>query len=158
MLKFDNKNDNFQTQFCHGSISNWLNAIESTEVSLNWKMYDFSVNCNWWINLTYSALKAFNEKCLSLNEASCMVRHTVNDLNAIELKYYLFMIDLDKCNGSSNVLSPKIHIPKETKEINVKGFNMIANINKTKTLVKHISCNCKYKFNSRTCNSNQKYI
>ena len=87
-----------------------------------------------------------------------MVRHTVNDLNAIELKYYLFMIDLDKCNGSCNVLSPKIHIPKETKEINVKGFNMITNINKTKTLVKHISCNCKYKFNSRTCNSNQKCI
>ena len=84
-----------------------------------------------------------------------MVRHTVNDLNAIELKYYLFMIDLDKCNGSCNVLSPKIHIPKETKEINVKGFNMITNINKTKTLVKHISCNYKCKSNSTTCHSNQ---
>ena len=87
-----------------------------------------------------------------------MVRHTVNDLNAFELKYYLFMINLDKCYGSCNVLSPKIYVPKKTKEINVKVFNMITNINKAKRLVKYISCNCKYKFNSRTCNSNQKYI
>ena len=158
MLKVDNRNDNFQTQFCHGSISNWFNAIESTEVSLNWKMYDFSVICNWWINLTYSTWKAFNAKCLSLNEESCIVRHTVNEMNAFELKYYLFMINLDKCNGSCNVLSPKIYVPKKTKEINVKVFNMITNINKAKRSVKHISCNCKYKFNSRTCNSNQKYI
>ena len=36
------------------------------------------------------------------------------------------MINLDKCSGSSNVLSPKIRCSeKKTKGINVKAFNMI---------------------------------
>ena len=39
---------------------------------------------------------------------------------------------------------------------NVKVFNMVTRINEIKTLVKHISCHCKYKFNSTTCKSNEK--
>ena len=34
---------------------------------------------------------------------------------------------------------------------------MITNKNKAKTLTKQISCDCKCKFNSTTCNSNQKW-
>ena len=45
-LKADNKNVNFPTQFCHGSISNGFSGTESTEVSLNRNVYDFSVNYN----------------------------------------------------------------------------------------------------------------
>ena len=51
-----------------------------------------------------------------------MARPTLIDLNPLELKYCLFMISLDKCTGSCNVLSPKICVPKETKIINVKAF------------------------------------
>ena len=54
-----------------------------------------------------------------------MVRPTLIDLNPVELKYYPFMISLDKFAGSCHVLSPKICLPKETKDINVKAFNMI---------------------------------
>ena len=42
-----------------------------------------------------------------------MIRPTLIDLNSIELKYYPFMINLNKCNGSCNVLSPKICVPKK---------------------------------------------
>ena len=45
----------------------------------------------------------------------------------------------------------------EKKDINVKVFNMIANKNEAKTMTKHISYDCKCKFNSITCNSNQKW-
>ena len=45
-FKADNKNVNFPTQFCLGSISNWFSASESREVSLNRKVYDFSVDYN----------------------------------------------------------------------------------------------------------------
>ena len=45
-LKGDNKNVNFPTQFCLGSISNGFSALESREVSLNGKVYDFSVDYN----------------------------------------------------------------------------------------------------------------
>ena len=34
---------------------------------------------------------------------------------------------------------------------------MITRIYEAKTLIKHISCDCKYKFNSETCNPNQKW-
>ena len=66
------------------------------------------------------------------------------------------MISLNKCPGSCNVLFPKICVPKETKDINVKPFDMIINQNKAKEMTEHISCYCKCKFNSTTCNSKQK--
>ena len=46
---------------------------------------------------------------------------------------------------------------KETKDKNVKAFNMITSKNEAKTMEKHISCDCKCKFNNTTCNSNQKW-
>ena len=45
-FKAGNKNVNFPTQFCLGSISNGFNATESREVSLNGNVYDFSVDYN----------------------------------------------------------------------------------------------------------------
>ena len=49
---------------------------------------------------------------LSLNNEPYMVISTLIDFNSVELKYYQFMISLDKCNGSCNVLSPKICVTK----------------------------------------------
>ena len=71
----------------------------------------------------FTVLLSFSEslatKSLSLNDG-CMIRPTLIDLNPAELKYYAFMISLDKFSGSCNVLSPKICVPKKTKDINVK--------------------------------------
>ena len=64
-------------------------------------------------------------KCLSLIDEPCMFRPNLTDLNPTKPKYYPFMISLDKCTGSCNVLSPKACVPKETKYINVKAFNMM---------------------------------
>ena len=50
-----------------------------------------------------------------------MVRPTLIDMNPVELKYYSFMVSLNKCTGSCNVLSPKTCIPKETKGINIEA-------------------------------------
>ena len=68
------------------------------------------------------------------------------------------MISIDKCNGSCNDaddIPTKIYVPSKTKDVNVKVFKMITRINEAKTLIKHISCDCKCKFNSTTFNSNQ---
>ena len=86
-----------------------------------------------------------------------MVRFTIIDMSPVELKYYPFMISLNKCTGSCNIVSSKICAPKETKDIYVKVFNMITNKDDAKAIIKHISCDCKCKFNSTTCNSNQKW-
>ena len=60
------------------------------------------------------------------------------------------MVSLDNCSGNCNVLSPKICVPKEINDINVKAFDMITNKNETKTIAKYISCDCKCKFNNTT--------
>ena len=68
------------------------------------------------------------------------------------------MISLDKCNGSYNVvddLSTKICVPNETKSVNAKAINMITRI-KLKIFVM-INMISKYKFDSPTCISNQKW-
>ena len=44
-----------------------------------------------------------------------MVRPSLIDSNHVELKYYSFMISLDKCSGSCNVVLPKICAPKKKK-------------------------------------------
>ena len=46
---------------------------------------------------------------------------------------------------------------KETKDIYVKAFNTITNKDEAKGMIEHISCDYKCKFNSTTCNSNQKW-
>ena len=83
------------------------------------------------IKQVFDVLLSFSEslstKCLSLNDEPSMIRPTLIGLNPVEVKYYPFMISLDKCSGSCNVLSPKICVLKKAKDINVKGFNMITN-------------------------------
>ena len=80
-----------------------------------------------------------------LNDEPCMVRSAIIGMNPVELKYYPFIISLNKWAGNFNVLSPKICVPKESKNINVEAFKV------------HILWDCKYKFNSTTCNSKQKW-
>ena len=92
----------------------------------------------------FIVLLSFSEslarKCLFLNDEPCMVRSTLIDLNPAELKYCPFKISLSKCTRSCNASSPKICVPKETKGINIKAFNMIKN--KAKAIAEHISCDC----------------
>ena len=71
------------------------------------------------------------------------------------------MISLDKCHGSCNDyvdnISANARVPSKTKDVNVKGVNMITIINEAKTLSKHISCKCKCKFDAIKCSSNQNW-
>ena len=95
-------------------------------------------------------------KSLFLNDEPCLVRPAIIDMNLVEVKCYPFMVSLNRCSGSCNVLFPKICVTKETKDINVKAFNLTANKDEAKAVTEHISCDCKYKCNSTTCNSKQK--
>ena len=48
-------------------------------------------------------------------------------------------------------------VPKEIKDVNVKVINIIRKEKEAKAMTEHISCDCKCKFNSTICNSNQKW-
>ena len=108
--------------------------------------------------LSFSKSLAWDRaKYLFLNDEPWILRPTLINMNPVELKYYSFKISLNKCTGSCNVLSPKICVTKERKDINVKAFNIIPNKNEAKAMTEHISCDCKCKFNSTTCDSKQKW-
>ena len=96
-------------------------------------------------------------KCLFLNDEPCMVRPILINMNPNEHKYYPFMVSLNKFTGICNVLSPKMCVSKETKNITIKAFNMITNKDEAKAMAEQISCDCKCKFNRTTCNSKQKW-
>ena len=78
---------------------------------------------------------------------------TFIDLNSVEINYYPCRISLDKCCGRCNAaadVSMKICVSSKTKDVNIKLWNLVAKKIESKTLVNHISCNCKFKFNSTT--------
>ena len=54
-----------------------------------------------------SSLACYRAKCVSLNEEPCRIIPTLIDLNPVELKYYSFLIVLDKFDESCNVLISK---------------------------------------------------
>ena len=94
-------------------------------------------------------------KCPFLNDEPCMIRPSLIDMSPVELKYYPFMINLNKYTGSCNVLSPDLCSKRNKRHI--KAFNMITNKNEAKAMTEHISCDCKCKFNTTTCNSKQQW-
>ena len=51
------------------------------------------------LNVLLNFSESLTTKCLFLNDEPCMVRPTLIDLNLVKLKYYSFMISLDKCIG-----------------------------------------------------------
>ena len=58
------------------------------------------------------------------------------------------------CNTLNN-LSNKVCLPNETEDLNLNVFNMITEINESKTLRKYILCEYKCKFDGRNWNSDQ---
>ena len=61
-------------------------------------------------------------------------------------------IKLDRYFGSCNTLddlSDKVFIPTKTEDLNLSVFNIITGINESKILKKHVSFQCKCRFDAR---------
>ena len=90
--------------------------------------------------------------CVSLSNQKCMIQPTLIHLHpnecSEEFHYYPFAVKLNRCVGSCNTLnylSNKVCVPNKIEDLNKSVFNMITGINESKTLTKHISCECKCK-------------
>ena len=101
-------------------------------------------------------------KCVLLSHQKCIIQATLINLHphkcCQEFHYYPFAVKLDRCVGSCNTLndfSNKVCVPNKTEHLNLSVFNMITGINESKALTKHISCECKCKFDGRKCNLDQ---
>ena len=92
-------------------------------------------------------------KCVSLSNQKCEIQPTFINLHPNEYSqnfhYYPFAVKLDRCVGSCNTLEDlynKVTVPNKREHLNISMFSMITGINESKTLTKHISCECKCKF------------
>ena len=68
------------------------------------------------------------------------------------------MVKLNKCVGICNTLNDltnKVCVPNKIENSNLNLFNMITRINESRTLTKHILCECNCKYDKRKYNSNQ---
>ena len=75
-----------------------------------------------------------------------------------QFHYYPISVKLDRCAGSFNTrndLSNYVCIRNKTEGFNLSVFNMITEINDSKTLTNHISCECKCKFDGTKNHLNQ---
>ena len=106
-----------------------------------------------FIGLLTGIANASNHKnCILLSNQKCVIQPTLINEYSQEFHYYPFSVKLDICVGSCNTLndlSNKVCVLNKTKDLNLSVFNMITGINDSKTLTKHISCECKCRFDGR---------
>ena len=113
-------------------------------------MYDFSVDyrafdtCNI-IDIHEYLMKKYGT-CISISNEKCMIQPTLINLHpneySQEFYYCPFEVKLHRSSASYNTLndlSNKVYVPNKREDLHLSVFNMIAVINKSKTLTKHIS-------------------
>ena len=79
-------------------------------------------------------------QCISLNNDLSLAWPTLINSNPGNLSYFPFINNSDRCGGSCNTLD-------DLYDVNLKVLSMITWTNESKSLVKHISCDCKCRFN-----------
>ena len=103
-------------------------------------------------------------KCISLSNQKYMIQPTLINLHrkeySQEFPYYPFPFKLERYFESCNTLIDSFNkeCNNKTEDFNISVFNIITSINESKTLTKHISCECKCKFDAIKCKSNQLWI
>ena len=96
-----------------------------------------------------------------MNNQPCMVRPTIMNFGSDELHYYPFIIIMNKFNGSCDAVADpfgRICIRNGMEDVNPNVFNMMKEINESRTLLKkHVPCKCRSKFDGRKCKLRQKW-
>ena len=86
-----------------------------------------------------------------MNQTTTLINLHHNEYSQ-EFHHYPSAVKLDRCVGSCNTLndlSNKVCIPNKMEDLNLSVFNMITNKNESKTLTRHILCECKCRFNGK---------
>ena len=97
-----------------------------------------------------------------LSNQKCEIQSTLTNLHPNEYSqqfhFYPFSVKLDRsaagCN-TINDLSHKACVSNKREDLYLSVFNIIAGTYQLKTLAKHISCECKWKFDETKYKSNQ---
>ena len=118
-------------------------------------MFEFIMKNNTGL-LTGLVTASNHTKCLPLSNQEFMSQPTLINSHpnecSQEFHFYPFAVKLDRYVGSCkslNVLSNKVCAPKKTENLNLNMFNIITRITESKTLTKHVLCQCKCRFDRK---------
>ena len=130
----------------------------------------FEITKKMFIVLLSNIVNGSNHtKCVPLSNQKCLTQPTPTNLHpnkySQEFHNYPFVVKLDRCVRSCNdlhYLSDKVCVLNKTKDLILRAYNLITGINESKTLTKHMSCQCEcrsdgIKFNSDQWWDNNKY-
>ena len=116
----------------------------------------------FFVLLTDIVRASSHTKCVSFSNQKCIIQPILTNFHLKEygkkLRYYPLVVKLDRGVGICNTLNDlcnKVCAPNKTEDLNLSVFSMIKGINQSKILTKHLSCECKCKFDGRKCNSSQ---
>ena len=91
-----------------------------------------------------------------MNNQECKARTKIIYVNSNEPVFYPYSIKVNKCSGSCNNISnlyAKLCIPDIVKNINVKVFNLMSQINETRQILWNETCKCVCRLSVAVCNS-----
>ena len=80
--------------------------------------------------------------CLTLNNGTCQAGPTLFNINYDEILLHLFTVSVDKTGGSYNTINDpyaRVCVLNKVKNMDVKVFNLMSGINKTRFLVQSFS-------------------
>ena len=80
-----------------------------------------------------------------MKNQECRARLEIINVNTDEPVFHPFSIKVNKCSGScNNVNDPyaKLCVPDIIKNTNIKVFNLMSRINKTRHIIWHEACKC----------------
>ena len=94
-----------------------------------------------------------------MTNPECKVRLQIVNVNSNKPIFYLFSIKTSKCSGSCNNINDpftKICDPDVVKNLNVKVFNLISRMNKTRHIAWRETCKCTCRLDANVCDDKQR--
>ena len=110
-----------------------------------------------FINLNLSSVNSL--ECVSMNNQECKMRTEIINLNTNETIFYPYSIKINRCKGSCNTINnpcAKICVPDQSKDTNVKVFNLMSRTNETRHIKWHKTCKCRCRLDASICNNKQR--
>ena len=102
--------------------------------------------------------------CISMNNQTCKARPQVVNVNSNNPIFYPFSIKTSKCSGNGNNINDNINdpyarscVPDITKNLNVKGFNLMSRTNETRHIEWHETCKCICRLDVIVCNNKKRW-
>ena len=124
-------------------------------------MFKFIEKCFFtaitFINFNLSNVNSL--ECVSVNNQKCKIRPEIISRNTNEPMFYPSSIKINKCKGSCNTTNepyPKICVPDQIKDTNVKVFNLMSRTNETRHIKWYKTCKCKCRLDASICNNKQR--